>query len=132
MGFLIWATLLTTIWIISESSVRESYRALVANCDAAEAFYQWRQRNQGVYIGLSPEGSSLVIELLETYDEYMRTHSFLEELGQRELYLSWLNDFPPQTPKTIPFKKRATRTAALSFYLCHYVDYFFDESSVVE
>jgi len=76
----------------------------------------WRERNPGVYIGLSPEGSRIVLDHLFAYDEYMRIHSWLLENGKRCEILELLSDLPPREPTVILFKKRAPARDALSFY----------------
>lgn len=119
MEVLIWGTLFFVFTLMVFCHDNEALRALSEHCDAAEAFYRWRIRNQGVYIGLSPEGSHLVIRCLEAYDEFMRTHSYIPEEGHREFLLNLLNDFPPQTPKSIPVKReRPVRPLFLFIYVC--------------
>lgn len=72
-----------------------------AMCDASFAFWDWRCRNQGVYIGLSPEGQALLIRYIRAYDEWLITHSFSDR-SHYEWLVSLFNDFPPKDPHSMP------------------------------
>ncbi len=115
MEVLIWGTLITVLMFQIHIRVNDGLKALCECYNATEAFYQWRVRNPGVYVGLSPEGSSLVLRCLEAHDAYMKNRPHLDDVVRREFLLSLLDDFPPKEPDAVPFKKRATSTAALFF-----------------
>lgn len=90
------------IWVYQLS--KECTRQLVvinAMCDAGEAFWDWRNRNQGVYIGLSPEGRKLLVQYLDAYDELLRMRNSTNR-SRYEFLENLLNDFPPKEPNGMP------------------------------
>ena len=100
------AGLVLAFWCWQFRRCEQEYRALCAECDCAEAFYEWRMRNQGVYIGLSPEGRMLVVRWLNAYEWFLRTHTFIDGAEHRDWIASLLNDLPPKHPDSVPGKKR--------------------------
>ena len=96
----------------------EEFAATCDMCDASEAFGEWWFRNQGVYIGLSPEGRKLLGTYLDAYDEFLYTHSFIGGVEHREYLRRLIYDFPPNHPHGIPGgKKKSVQMDALSFML---------------
>ncbi len=90
------------VWVYQLS--KEGTRQLAvtnAMCDASEAFWNWRYRNQGVYIGLSPEGRELLMRYLCAYDEFLSAHNSTDR-RHYEYLESLLNDFPPKEPNGMP------------------------------
>lgn len=73
----------------------------VAMCDASEAFWDWRHRNQGVYIGLSPEGRKLLIRYIRIYDEWLIAHEKTDR-SHYEWLVNLFNNFPPKEPHDMP------------------------------
>lgn len=73
----------------------------VAMCDASKAFWDWRHRNQGVYIGLSPEGRNLLLRYIRIYDEWLIVHEKIDR-SHYEWLVSLLNNFPPKEPNDMP------------------------------
>jgi hypothetical protein len=71
-------------------------------CDASEIFTDWRLRNPGVYLGLSEEGRKLLSKNLETYDEFLRTHPYINGTKHREWLVSLFYEFPPKSPDDAP------------------------------
>ncbi len=92
----------------------ESYRAIGAVCDAAEAFYEWRFRNPGVYIGLSDEGKSLLRQRVDAYRWYARVHPYCDCTDHMTWLLSLFDDLPPKSPKSFP-NKGASRSTLFLF-----------------
>jgi hypothetical protein len=72
---------------------RESLAATRAECDAGEAFTDWRLRNPSVSIGLSEEGRTLVDRWLKAQNWFSRTHKHMSDLNRkrREFILSFLS-----------------------------------------
>jgi hypothetical protein len=79
----------------------ESLAALNAECDAGNAFIEWRLRNQGVYIGLSEEGRLLLGRWLEAYDWFLRTHKFIDGTEKRDWLVKMFYDLPPKYPRDV-------------------------------
>jgi hypothetical protein len=77
-------------------------KALFAECDASEAFTDWRLRNPGVYIGLSEEGRKFLGVYLDAYDKFLKTHPYIDGLKHREWLVSLFYEFPPKTPDDAP------------------------------
>lgn len=109
------------IWLYTH--LKEGLRLLrTANAmhEACETFWEWRQRNQGVYIGLSPEGRELLIRYLRAYDAWLAAHPN-EDRSRYEDLAELLNDFPPKEPDSmppgIPKKPRDNLKGLLSFPL---------------
>ena len=99
--FIIWEVAYI-IWIYQLS--KEGTRQLAvtnAMCDAGEEFWNWRDRNQGVYIGLSPKGRKLLVQYLDIYDEFLRMRNSTNR-SHYEYLESLLNDFPPKEPHGMP------------------------------
>ena len=90
-------------------------------CDASEVFTDWRLRNPGVYIGLSPEGRKLLARNLKTYEDFLETHPWIgDDNGHRDWLISLFDDLPPKHPKSKPtVNKKSVTTDAL--FLCKYV-----------
>jgi hypothetical protein len=96
-------------------NMEEAYQATCAECDASAEFIAWRQRNPGVYIGLSEEGRSLLNEWIDSLDWFMKTHLFVDLREKRECLIELLNDLPPNTPKSFPILERPQ--ALVSFFI---------------
>jgi len=76
-------------------------------CDAGDKLDLWRDENPGVYIGLSTEARLLVSRLINTYQELLRTHSFMEpDLAYLQHLENLFDDLPPKTPAAAPRRKQ--------------------------
>lgn len=96
------AIVASTFWLYQQ--VKEGARHLAitnAMCDASEVFWDWRSRNQGVYIGLSPEGRGLLVQYLDAYDKFLKMRKSSDR-HHYEFLESLLDDFPPKEPNGIP------------------------------
>lgn len=113
------ATTAFIIWLYQQ--IKEGGKQLattIAMCDASEAFWDWQHRNQGVYIGLSPEGRKLLLRYIRAYDEWLISHNNTDR-SHYDLLVSLLNDFPPNEPNDIPPgvpKKPRDNIKGLLFY----------------
>jgi hypothetical protein len=77
-------------------------RAFHIRCNWREAFgefWEWRQRNPGVFIGLSDEGTRLLRKTYAAYEAFLWAHPDAPDTGHREELLKYLDDFPPDTPQ---------------------------------
>ncbi len=96
------AAMAYSIWLFKE--IKEGKKQLAttnAMCDAGKAFWDWRYRNQGVYIGLSPEGQKLLLRYIRAYDEWLISHKKTDR-SHYDLLVNLLNDFPPNEPNDMP------------------------------
>ena len=98
---------------------KEQLSATCAWCDASKVFTDWRLRNQGVYIGLSLDGRSLLARNLETFDEFVRTHPWCRDDKHREFLVSLFYDFPPKTPKGASVGKKKSVCLDALFSILH-------------
>jgi len=110
------ATTMVVFLVRHSRQCAESHAALCAECDAGDAFFEWSTRNPGVYVGLSEEGRMLVGRWLHAHDWFQRTHTFIDGTERREWIESFLDDFPPKSPKRLPNGKKSVRRGTLSFY----------------
>ena len=94
----------------------DALAALNAECDASNAFIDWRLRNQGVYIGLSKEGRMLLGQWLEAYDWFLRTHKFIDGREHREWIVKMFYDLPPKHPHGVPTHRRVSQTRRSILY----------------
>jgi hypothetical protein len=101
---------------------RESLAAINADCESSEALMDWRLRNPGVYIGLSPEGRRLLTRRLEAYDRFLRSHKFCDVSFKehREWLVSLFYDLPPKHPDFRDHPKQGVQTNAFLFTLDRY------------
>jgi hypothetical protein len=91
-------------------------KATFAECDASEAFTDWRLRNPGVYIGLSEEGRKILGVYLDAYDEFLRTHPYVDGTKHREWLVSLFYEFPPKSPKDMPTQTKKRLILRRFFY----------------
>lgn len=77
----------------------EALAATNAWCDANEAFFDWRLQNPSVYIGLSSKARMLLSKELESYEWFLRTHSFIDGTERRAYLTSLFDDLPPKYPR---------------------------------
>lgn len=100
---------------------------------AADKFYEWKGKNPGVYIGLSPEGSRLLLEFIEACDRLAEACYWMEDRENRDHLMNLLHDLPPQTPTeaNVPVEQQKSdpRGRSLSLYN---VDYLLHNGCVVE
>ena len=89
-------------WLKNE----REFRTECAFFDTDEIFSNWKLRNQGVYIGLSEEGRELVARYLKAYDQFLKTHSYIDGTKYREWLVNQLYDLPPKHPDGMPAGKK--------------------------
>ncbi len=95
-------TYVLIVWLITLRSIRKSTVAWIATHDwlsAEDEFFAWCECNPGVYIGLSDEARRLLSIACKAWDVFLQTHPTIEDNGHKEFLLSFLDDFPPNTPK---------------------------------
>lgn len=110
---------MAVLFVRSEMEGRESLAAICADCDASESFMDWRLRNPGVYIGLSPVGQQLLARRLEAYDRFLKVHKFRDDSFRehREWLVSLFHDLPPKHPDFRDHPKQGVQTNVLFFYM---------------
>jgi hypothetical protein len=90
---------------------------MFARIRAGEHLDEWRRRNPGVVIGLSPEGKRLVWALIKAYEDLLDKLPFAEEdVGHRDYLLSLLNELPPKPRKPLPKAAPRGRLFFISLY----------------
>ncbi len=67
-----------------------------------DIFDEWHYRNQGVYVGASPEGRALLTRLDSVYTELDEKFPWYADDRVYEYYMDLLNDLPPKSPAQMP------------------------------
>lgn len=80
----------------------EPIRSFCVLCDAQYEFYEWKETNPYVYIGLSEKGRTLLIKLIDAYDWYIELHPSLIDTDYRDRLMSLFDDIPPRPNKPNP------------------------------
>lgn len=74
--------------------------------EAYQTLMDWRARNPGVYIGLSPEGTKLVVACIEAYNRYISMEPWGGvDYDYLQMLEDLLNEFPDPSPKDMPFEQ---------------------------
>lgn len=108
--FLPYLGILLAVLVCLQRTDKWAKCSLKATCDWRDAeyvLYEWRCRNPGVYIGLSSEGRQLVARCIETYREFIATHSYIDGTDHLEWLKSLFGDLPPKHRKCPPRLMRA-------------------------
>ena len=87
---------------VAMREVQLQLHALKEEDEASMTFLEWRKNNPGIYLGLSHEGRMLLLQWLSAFEKYSATHPFCDLNERREWILSFMDDFPPNTPKSFP------------------------------
>lgn len=65
--------------------------------ESQERFKEWRTRNPGVYIGLSPEGQKLVWGILNSYKHFIRrSKQYPLDIAYYDRIFLLLSELPPK------------------------------------
>lgn len=81
-----------------------------------EKLTTWRMRNPGVYIGLSPQGTALVMDRINSHKNYLMVWNIKYDRDEFLDFLeSLLNEFPDPSPNDVPVKEPQDGG---SFFLC--------------
>ncbi len=112
-----WIAVLTAVVFLGflERKWTRKISTTFAYSKARDVFLEWRERNPGVYIGLSTEGRDLLAKTLVAYDEFVSTHSNWVDNGHRDFLVSLFHDLPPKHPDGRPVEKKSVKTDALYF-----------------
>lgn len=80
-----------------------------AGVESREAYIRlqdWQARNPGVYIGLSPEGTRLVVDCITSYKRYIKMETWVKvDHGYLQMLEDLLNEFPDPSPEDMPFEQ---------------------------
>jgi hypothetical protein len=83
--------------------------------ETGTAFFEWRERNPGVYIGLSEEGRKLLRQHIEASERYYKLHSWIDGSENLEYLNSLFFDLPPKYPDSLPEEEKRASNMDVPF-----------------
>ena len=82
---------------------------------STDRWLSWRTRNPGVYVGLSPEGIALVLDVINAYLNYVKVWHLKKDEDYIRMLECLLNEFPDPSPSEEPSDEQPPSTEAVFF-----------------
>jgi hypothetical protein len=96
---------------------KKIHRSLCEYREAENQFYAWREKNPGVYLGLSDQGKAILRNYIDKYVHFLNLHPFVDGNGHIDYLMSLFDDFPPDPNKPWPKASRSEAAPAAPLFL---------------
>lgn len=98
--------LITLLMYTASKNAVRYYNATKALAEAKMLFWEWQNKNQSVTINQSPQGRSLLENVIRSYDYFYQMYWYDPDPMQRAYYLRLYHESPFDPPgATLPIQK---------------------------